>query len=118
MSSQQSLPLCLHLAVLKKEPKDDSAELPKAKGQPKKVKAYSFTDDKKEYNKFHFRLSQAPEDVKKQWETLKKKEGDEVDNFVAEIMKMKKGKLPEEFLAKYKVDHDDAGDDGDDDEDD
>jgi hypothetical protein len=65
--------------------------------------SYVFTDDKPFYNKFRFRIAQAPDFVNEEWLSLKKgKNHEEIMEFVNNVLQMKKGKLPEDFLRKYK----------------
>ena len=62
---------------------------------------YFFTDDKSEYNKFMFRLRQAPTNLQEEWTSIREKENQETIDFAKDIMGMKRGVLPEEILQKY-----------------
>ena len=63
---------------------------------------YFFTEDKSEYNKFMFRLRQAPTNLQEEWESIRDKDNQEtIIEFAKDIMAMKKGVLPEEVLKKY-----------------
>ena len=61
------------------------------------------SQDKRQYNKFVYRLGGCPEEVKEEWaRLLKEKDKECIDAFMEIVAGSKKGNLPSDFIAKCK----------------